>query len=216
MYSRNLYELAVDVDQPALPDLTRRFLYEQLYGGDTLPDNIDDCPHIDVNIYVHHSATAYYYTPSDISGIRGMKHEHIRSTPSWYGYPRRDCALVVENADIPGFRGMSVVWILLFFSFTYDGTEYPCALVHWFNRHGAHPDSKTGMWRVKPDNRRHDEAPYLSVVHLDSLLRGVQLLPVVGPAPLPKDFHYSDSLDAFEMYYVNKYVDYHVNEILFQ
>ncbi|KAF8899566.1 hypothetical protein CPB85DRAFT_1565532 [Mucidula mucida] len=205
MYSRDLYELAVDVDQPALPELTRRFLYEQLHPGNVIPDNIDNCPHIDSNVYVHHSAIAYFYAPSDISGIRGMKREHIRSTPSWYGYPRRDCALVVEDEDKPGFRGMSVVRILLFFSFTQSGVEYPCALVHWFNRYGARPDPKTGMWMVKPDNRGCDgREPYLSVVHLDSLLRGVQLLPVFGPDPLPKDFHYSDTLDAFNVFYVRE------------
>ncbi|KAF8875258.1 hypothetical protein CPB85DRAFT_1378657 [Mucidula mucida] len=216
MYSRDLYELAVDVDQPTLPELTRRFLYEQLHAGDVIPDNIDDCPHIDSNVYVHHSAIAYFYAPSDISGIHGMKREHIRSTPSWYGYPRRDCALVVEDADKPGFHGMSVVRILLFFSFTQSGVEYPCALVHWFNRYGARPDPKTGMWMVKPDNRGRDSRePYLSVVHLDSLFRGVQLLPVFGPDPLPKDFHYSDTLDAFDAFYVNKYVDYHAYEMIF-
>ncbi|KAF8914518.1 hypothetical protein CPB85DRAFT_1503406 [Mucidula mucida] len=217
MYSRDLYELAVDVDQPTLPELTRRFLYEQLHAGDVIPDNIDDCPHIDSNVYVHHSAIAYFYAPSDISGIRGMKRERIRSTPSWYRYPRRDCALVVEDADKPGFHGMSVVRILLFFSFTQSGVEYPCALVHWFNRYGARPDPKTGMWMVKPDNRGRDSRePYLSVVHLDSLFRGVQLLPVFGPDPLPKDFHYSDTLDAFDAFYVNKYVDYHAYEMIFK
>ncbi|KAF8915774.1 hypothetical protein CPB85DRAFT_1374970 [Mucidula mucida] len=151
-YPRDLDSLAAYVCQPDLPDLTRRFLYEQLNG---LSENIDidDCPEIYSNIYVHHSATAYFYSPSDISGIRGMKRERIRSTPSWYGHHRRDCALLAQDGTKEGFKSMSVVRIMLFFSFRYDGKEYPCALVHWFDRCGVKPDSKTGMWVVRPDKR---------------------------------------------------------------
>ncbi|KAF8887501.1 hypothetical protein CPB85DRAFT_1378036 [Mucidula mucida] len=196
-YLCDLDSLAAYVCQPDLPDLTRRFLYEQLNG---LSENIDidDCPEIYSNIYVYHSATAYFYSPSDISGIWGMKRKRIRSTPSWYG-----------------FKSMSVVCIMLFFSFRYDGKEYPCALVHWFDRCGVKPDSKTGMWVVRPDKRGVHNKPYLTVIHLEALIRGAHLLPKFGSHPVPDELHYAYSLDYFDYFHVNKYIDYHVHENIF-
>ncbi|KAK0474076.1 hypothetical protein IW261DRAFT_1341846 [Armillaria novae-zelandiae] len=140
-----------------------------------------------------------------------MHQERVRSTPSWYGHVHQDCAFVVENENRAGFRGMSVVRILLFFSFMHDGIEYPCALVHWFKKHGQQPDVMTGMWIVKPDYQGRDQWPWISVVHLDSLVRGAHLLPLFGHRPMPLNFHYSYSLDYFRAFYVNKYVDHHAN-----
>ncbi len=214
-YPRDIDVLAGYIGQPLLTELTRRFLYEQLY--DALADviDIDMCPYINSNVYVYHSAVACFYAPSDISGIRGMHREQVCSTPSWYGHVRRDCAFVVENENRAGFWGMSVVRVLLFFSFVYDGVEYPCALVHWFKKHGQWPDMITGMWIVKPDYRGRDQRPWVSVVHLDSLVRGAHLFPVFGHRPMPLNFHYSYSLDCFQAFYVNKYIDHHSNEIVF-
>ena len=71
------------------------------------------------------------------------------------------------------------------------------------------------MWIVRPDVRGRDDSPYLSVIHLDSIVRGIQLLPVFGSRPFPYGLHHSQTLDAFDAYYVNKYVDYHANETAF-
>ncbi|KAJ7939396.1 hypothetical protein B0H13DRAFT_1587096, partial [Mycena leptocephala] len=61
-----------------------------------------------------HSAIATFYATSDLSGIRGMRRERIRSTPKWRKYgPRRDCAFAVESQDEQGFHGMSVVHTFL-------------------------------------------------------------------------------------------------------
>ncbi|PBK80946.1 hypothetical protein ARMGADRAFT_1146782 [Armillaria gallica] len=153
-YPRYLEHLATHTHHPELPSLTRCFLYDQI-RADTDPSseavNLDNCPEIMSNVYVYHLAVASFYAPSDISGIRGMRRERIRSTPSWRHQPRRDCAFVVEDDNQPGFHGMSVVQILLFFSFVHDNVTYPCTLVHWFKPHRWHPDSKTGLWVVKPE-----------------------------------------------------------------
>lgn len=85
---------------------------------------------------------------------------------------------------------------------------YPCMLVHWFKKHGQHPDKKTGLWIVKPD-------AVISVVHLDSLLQGMHLIPVYGSHLIPHKFDYTYSLDCFRAFYVNKYADHHSNEIVF-
>jgi len=54
-----------------------------------------------------------------------------------------------------------------------------------------------------------------TVLHIDSLLWDAHLIPVYSSKKLPLDFHYSYSLDAFEAYYVNKYIDHHANKMIF-
>jgi len=45
--------------------------------------------------------------------------------------------------------GMNVIRVLLFFSFEYDGVEYPCAVMEWFETVGL--DHVMGLWVVCPD-----------------------------------------------------------------
>ncbi|KAF5366528.1 hypothetical protein D9758_008923 [Tetrapyrgos nigripes] len=161
-YSRNLDLLAHQIGHPSLVELTQRFLYEQLCSMPADNIELDDLPVISSNVYVHHSAIAYFSAPSDISGICGMRRERIRSTPSWYGYPRRDCAFVAQDSA-PGFRGLAVVRCLLFFSFKYDGVEYPCALVHWFNQYGSRPDAEEPIFF--PSTQNLSQILFISLIH---------------------------------------------------
>jgi hypothetical protein len=108
-------------------------------------------------------------------------------------------------------KGLRVVRVRLFFSFKHAGSLYPCALVEWFKRVGGSADADTGMWKVKPEFRGNERD--ISILHLDTFLRGAHLLPVFGTRPLPVDFHFSYSLDAFRTYFVNKYIDHHAHEI---
>ncbi|EDR02201.1 uncharacterized protein LACBIDRAFT_309800 [Laccaria bicolor S238N-H82] len=217
-YPRRLAELANHIGCPPLVELTRCFLYDQLHtddGTSSADIPIQQCPYPTSKVSVFHSAVATFYAPSDESGIRGMRTERIRSTPSWRKHgPRRNCVLVVEDQDKPGMRGMSVVRVKLLFSFEYDGKTYPCALVDWFKRVGTAPDSETGMWKVQPETYRNGQC-IVSILHLDTFLRSAHLLPVFGQDVLPFDFHFSYSLDVFESYFVNKYADHHAHEICF-
>lgn len=217
-YPSSLDRLADFINQPELPELTRRFLFDQLEGEDGRSSahvNIDDLPFIFSGISVFHSAVATFYAPSDESGIHGMRRETIRSTPSWRGGPpRRDCAFVVEDQLRLGMKGMSVVRVMLFFSFIHGGIVYPCALVEWFKRIGRSPDAATGMWKVRPEDDRCG-GRVISVLHLDSFLRGAHLIPVYGEDFIPVGFKHTDSLDAFAAFYVNKYADHHAHEIAF-
>lgn len=52
------------------------------------------------------------------------------------------------------------------------------------------------------------------ILHVDSMLRAAHLLPVFGSRPLPRKFYFSNSLDAFNSFYINKYADHHMNEII--
>lgn len=74
------------------------------------------------------------------------------------------------------------------------------------------PDEGTGMWVVRPEYKGRSWT--LDVIHLKSVAQGTHLLPVYGLGFLPEDFQYEVSLDAFNSYYVNHYVDHHIHEFL--
>ena len=174
---------------------------------------LEECPEIHTKISVFSSATTTFYAPSNESGLWGMRHKWIQLTHSWRNHGLwHDCALVVKDETKPGMRGLTPVHVLLFFSFIHQRKTYLCALVEWFKTYGSHLDKETGMWKVRPHFiGRHW---LTTVIHLDSCLRGPHLLPVFcGAMPLPVDFHFSYSLDAFEAYFVNKYADYHMYEL---
>ena len=50
------------------------------------------------------------------------------------GPGRYDTIFVNADSSADGMRGVDVARVRLFFSFSDDGIEYPCALVHWFLR----------------------------------------------------------------------------------
>ncbi|CDO72712.1 hypothetical protein BN946_scf184985.g132 [Trametes cinnabarina] len=74
-YAKRPNALAQAIGFPALPDLIRWFLYDQLSSeastrGCDVP--LTSCPAFDGNISVYPSALATYFAPSDPSGPRGM------------------------------------------------------------------------------------------------------------------------------------------------
>jgi hypothetical protein len=216
---RHLPELSDHLSLPSLPEHISRFLYEQThpdhdfdeYPLDIIP--LQDCPVYSGKIYVYSSAVAVYYAPSDLSGIGGMYRERIRSVESWQGGPeRRDCIFVEHNPDAPGFRGLHVARVQHFFKIKYQSITYPCALVAWFSAIGENPCSDTGMWMVNPDidHQGHWE---MSVIHIDTILRGAHLIGIAGKHSIPRQLQHTDSLNAFRAFYVNKYIDHHAHEI---
>ena len=210
-------ELADHLGQPRLQELIQRFLYSQLDPDDNDDDDIplSLCPPFNSDISVYHSVTSTFYSPSDLSGIRGMRRETIRSTPQWRKKePRRDCVFVERSVEIGGMGGLDVVRVLAFFSFIYDGVHYPCALVQWFRHVSEEPDNLTGMWMVEVDRSR-DGLPVISVIHTDCILRGAHLIPIFGKDFVPEELVFSDTLDAFAAFYVNRFIDHHAFEIIF-
>lgn len=53
----------------------------------------------------------------------------------------------------------------------------------------------------------------MSVVHLETIVRSAHLLPIFDK-PLPDDLHFSNTLDLFNAFYVNKYADHHAFDII--
>ena len=209
-----VHALAAQIHQPNLKNLIRRFLYDQLHRerGPPPPDiDISMCPRFFGKISMFHSASATYYAPSDLSGIGGMRRECIRATPSWHkGPPRYDCALVTTDPNLNGIHGLDVARVLLFFSLEFQNKEYPCALIQWYIKTSEEPDEVTGMWTVECEMK--DGEPFVSVIHLDCIMRAAHLVPMYGDGFIPM-IDPSNTLDAFKLYFINKYADHHVCEI---
>ncbi|KAE9399341.1 hypothetical protein BT96DRAFT_965641 [Gymnopus androsaceus JB14] len=220
---RSLATLAEYVEQPTLPILIRQFLFNQnnpdapvgMRGCDVPLDSCPELPNTQ-RIFLHHSARATFFAPSDMSGLGGMRHERICSVKSWPGGPARyDCVFMEGDSDKEGFAGLLVGRVFMFFHFAYQSQRYECALIQWYSTVGDRPCDETGLWMVDPDFDR-EGSPNLEVVHIDCLYRGAHLIGVTGDSRLPtKDFSSSDSLDAYSCFYVNKYIDYHAHEIAF-
>ncbi len=222
-YPRTIQDLGLRINVHNLPTLVSRFLFQQMYPDVPLPED-DIFPPLPepTRVKVYHSAIATFYAPSDPSGIRGMHREYIRATPSWRkGSPRYDCVFVGKDASLDGFRGLHAARVRAFFSVLVpclDGSEgdewVPCALVEWFSAIGDAPDEVTGLWKVEPDYFEDGER-MRDVVHVESLLRSAHLVPCFGKDPVPLRLKQHESLDYFDVFFVNKYADHHAFEIAF-
>ena len=133
------------------------------------------------------------------------------SIPSWQSLPHFDTILVSTDQQLQGMRGLDVAHVRLFFSFTYENTEYPCALIDWYDCVSDTPDEDMDMWIVKLVWGSS------TIIHLDMILQCAHLIPVFGLHYIDHSLKltFNDSLDAFSNYYVNKYADHHMHEIVF-
>ena len=214
--------LGLKIGQQNLLDLAQHFLFYQLNPMSTIaPDDLmlSLCPAIwDSKVSVYHSATAVFRAPSNPSGPGGMYREVIRSTPFWprgdIPGPRRDCIFVDMGGSGNGMKALLVARVYLFFRFSYGGISYPCALVHWYST-SDDPDPDTGLWVVQPELTRRG-GRHMSVIHVDSIIRGAHLLPkFLSDAPVYREINYTNVLDLYASFYVNKFIDHHTFEIAF-
>ncbi|KAH6916719.1 hypothetical protein BKA70DRAFT_1091373, partial [Coprinopsis sp. MPI-PUGE-AT-0042] len=212
-YPRFISELAEHLHEPQFQRAFFEYLYSARHPTRILPHNIHEYMTFSGRIRVFHSAVARFYAPSDACGAGGMQQQIIRCNPSWHNRARMDTIFVSEN-DEPGMPGMLIAQVRLFFSFTdsYTDRSHSCALVNWFPTIGDEPDPITGMWRVKREEVNGVRP--LQVISLGSVVRGSHLLPHFGEGCLPEGFCFTDSLEAFNEYYVNSHVDHHAHELL--
>jgi hypothetical protein len=208
-------DIAAEIEQPNFANLIRQFIYDQEHS-DSDSNATEALPTFYGKITVYPSAVATFYAPSDISGIGGMRRERIRAVESWRKGPGRyDTIFINTDPSAVGMLGLDIARVRLFFSFSHDGVQYPCALVRWFSRMGDSPNSNTGMWTVEPDTLDDDGEILTSIIHLDTIVRAAQLLPVFGHEFVSRTLSFSDTLDEFTSFYVNKYADHHAFEIAF-
>ena len=206
------------VDEPKLTRLIQEFIHSQHYP-ESSPCNIPDLPPLYEKITIHTSAVTTFHAPSDLSGIGGMKCECNHAVGCWrkglgcyntlfINTPHDD---VDDNASI---LGLEVACTHLFFSFTLDGVKYLCALVHWIYRTTDTLSDITGMHVVEPDCLP-DGQPVTAVVHLNTVFRAAHLPPIFSDHPaLSKHQHHEETLDLFLEFYVNRYIDCHVFEVV--
>ena len=62
---------------------------------------------------------------------------------------------------------------------------------------------------VEPDRDTGDGSVHAAVIHLEAVLHAAHLIGVYGNDILPKDLTFTDSLDAFALFYVNKFINNH-------
>jgi hypothetical protein len=53
------------------------------------------------------------------------------------------------------------------------------------------------------------------IIHLDTIVQTSHLLPVFGEERVSKTLSFTDTLDTFSGFYINKYADHHAFEIAF-
>ncbi|KAH9026440.1 hypothetical protein EDB85DRAFT_2074917 [Lactarius pseudohatsudake] len=196
-----LDNIAVKIDQPNFTHLIQQFLHKQESLESDSNTSLVDLPTFHGKITVYPSAVATFHTPSDISDVGGMR------CPGCYD-------TVFVNTGSEAMHGLNVAHVQLFFSFSHEGIKYPCALVRWFYRVGNSPDDNTGMWVVaKLDRSNDDGAPPTTILHLNNIVQGVHLLPVFGHEHVSQTLSFTDTLNRFTRFYVNKYTDHHSFEI---
>lgn len=92
--------------------------------------------------------------------------------------------------------------------------DMSCAVVEWFSAVGDEPDEETGLWMVEPD-LDVDGTRTLDMIDVKTIFRGAHLIPVFGEHPVPPYMKFSDTLDSYRAYYVNRYADHHTHEEIF-
>ncbi|KAI0350129.1 hypothetical protein OH77DRAFT_1573834 [Trametes cingulata] len=214
----SLSDMALRIAQPNLGTLLNAYLQREIYPGVQVGPGfpVEELPHVSSRMKIGRffSASAVFFAPSELCGPGGMHREIIRSNPSWLSKaPRYDTVLVRVDPGAQGVRtGMRVARVRAFLSFTFEDDLHCCALVHWFSFNDVVPDAITGMWVVKPENM--DDVHSTSIISISSIVRACHLMPVFGRTSLPVDFKFSDTLDAFNAYYINSYADYHSHETI--
>ena len=144
-----------------------------------------------------------------------MRTKYIRACPLWRNeHPHHDCVFVNTKPEQEGMQGFDIARVRCFFSFTFRGEMYPCAVIHWFDTVGDSPDEDSGMWVVRPAYHAN-HSPNLSIIHIDAIYRAAHLIPVYGAQFVSRDLEFYQSYDSFCTYYVNKYADHHAFEIAF-
>jgi hypothetical protein len=84
--------------------------------------------------------------------------------------------------------------------------------VSWFLPASDDCDPDTGMWLVKPKGTQQHTP--VQVIPLQSIVRGAHLLPKYGIGFLPDYITHTNSLDEFQTYFMNPFIDYHCHEFL--
>ncbi|KAI6046556.1 hypothetical protein EDC04DRAFT_2558003 [Pisolithus marmoratus] len=139
-----------------------------------------------------------------------MHHKYICSCPKWRNMgPCYDCVYVVTDPHAEGMLGLDITCVLCFFSFNYLGTDYPCAIICWFDHVRDVPDADTGMWIVHVHNPKN-----IAIIHINTIYHTAQLIPIYAAHHInPGSVKPHESYDKYQSFYVNKFADHHAFKI---
>ena len=113
-----------------------------------------------------------------------------------------------------GMKELLVACVYLFFRFSHNGVNYPCALVHWYST-SSKPDASTCLWVVQPELTYWGMC-HMGVIHINSIIHGAHLLlRFPSDTPVYWEINYMNVLDVYTSFYVNRFIDHHTFEIAF-
>jgi hypothetical protein len=99
-------------------------------------------------------------------------------------------------------------------------STYICALIDDFHVVNDGPDLDTGMWKVKKAFHLRSRCWLSQVICLTNILHAVHLIPIFKvmvtqcQVMLPEKSSPDTALDDYQLFYVSKYIDHHMFEIL--
>ena len=95
-------DIAAEIE-PNLLHLIKQFIYEQQHLDNVLQASVLNLPMFYGKIAIYSSAVTTFHAPSDISGIGGMCHKHIRTVKSWMkAHGHYDMIFVNTNSSMEG------------------------------------------------------------------------------------------------------------------
>jgi hypothetical protein len=106
---------------------------------------------------------------------------------SFHGNHHHDTVFIETDGDQPGFLGMVVACVLMFFSFEYRRTSHSCALVHWFVHDEDVLDEDTTMWEVRLECGWRNQ-PLIEVISINSIICAAHLLPIYSQSHVSEQF----------------------------
>lgn len=102
--------------------------------------------------------------------------------------------------------------IHLFILFKFVSRLYECAAIKWYVPVADEPDKDTGMWVVEPEFNNDSVSHPYEVIHIDSIYCSAHLIGYYKMYFVPPALLALDSLDAFEVFFINSWtIDYHAH-----
>jgi hypothetical protein len=217
--SQRVQDVARRIGQPNLELLIRHYLQafapqrDHFHPVGRSDSAVDPLPHFRERITVYPSAVAKYYSPSDISGIGGMRKDRIHAVDKWFGGAGRYDTVYLkealdEPATVPDFQ---IARVHLLFAFVQRGRRHACALIQDFVYVDSEPDEDVGMWVVCRAFR--GSQPKMRVIPLTLILRSAHLLPDFQGKSVPRDHIPESSLNTYHRFFLNKFIDHHSFEL---
>ena len=205
--------IAAEIGHPNLPNLIVQFIYDQQHSDCTsdLDTSSADLPTFygKIVLLLPHST----HRATFLELVACVASTYVRWSPGG-----RDLVVTTQSLSTLTQLWMVCKALMLpmctsFFLSLMRASNTP--VPSYLGSHSVGLGDNTGMWIVKPDIS-DDGKTVSSIIHLDTVVRASHLLPVFGKGrKISKTLLFTDTLDTFTRFCVNKYADHHAFEIAF-